>query len=234
MSQLNLFWQEESKESVFSPAASHVNRIAVRASVKALLTTATSGRNLPDSFASLSQAGVWLKMSQGYCQVRMDGSLEEYSGTWPRWGMMRSGVCTGLETLVRHTKGTGCLSWRTPQAHNANQGPKSKEFYERCLKTNESMITLTDQVRHNPGKMWPTPIARDFRHSGSKEGYEKRKGKHVQALNEEVCWGEGGIQKGGSLNPDWEEPLVGLPIGWTNTDGPPDQENRNTTGNRQE
>jgi len=63
--------------------------------------------------------------------------------------------------------------------------------------------------------MWPTPTARDYRHSGSKEGYEKRKGKHVQALNEEVCWMKFGEQKGGQLNPDWVEWLMGYPPGYT-------------------
>lgn len=38
---------------------------------------------------------------------------------------------------------------RTPQAHNGAQGAKSKEFYERCCKTNESSITLTDQAKHS-------------------------------------------------------------------------------------
>ena len=47
------------------------------------------------------------------------------------------------------------------------------------------------------------------------KGYQKRKGKHVQALNEEVCWGPNGQQDGGSLNPDWVEWLIGWPIGWT-------------------
>ena len=38
---------------------------------------------------------------------------------------------------------------RTPQAKNGAQVPKSKEFYERCLQTNESSITLTDQCKHS-------------------------------------------------------------------------------------
>ena len=44
-------------------------------------------------------------------------------------------------------------NWRTPQRWNADQGPKSREFYERCIKTGESAITLTDQTKfhmHRP------------------------------------------------------------------------------------
>lgn len=61
--------------------------------------------------------------------------------------------------------------WRTPQAHNALQGPKSLEFYEQCQRTNQSSITLTDQVRH--ADMWPTPQAHD-----SHGGDAKRVGRH--------------------------------------------------------
>lgn len=46
--------------------------------------------------------------------------------------------------------------WRTPQSHNGAQGPKSKMFYEKCLKTGQSAITLVDQVKN-----WPTPAARE-------------------------------------------------------------------------
>lgn len=46
--------------------------------------------------------------------------------------------------------------WRTPQAHNGAQGPKSKMFYEKCLKTGQSAITLVDQVKN-----WQTPAARE-------------------------------------------------------------------------
>jgi len=60
--------------------------------------------------------------------------------------------------------------------------------------------------RHSPGldhqvRRWPTPAARDHR-SG------KRKTSHAtwSQLNDEV---------GGLLNPDWEEWLMGWPIGWS-------------------
>lgn len=55
---------------------------------------------------------------------------------------------------------TDCSLWRTPQAHNATQRPKSKDLYERCLETGQSSITLTDQVRHENG-LWPTPASSD-------------------------------------------------------------------------
>lgn len=48
------------------------------------------------------------------------------------------------------------VKWRSPQRHNALQGPKSREHYEKCLETRESQITLTDQVKH-----YPTPTKAD-------------------------------------------------------------------------
>jgi len=146
-------------------------------------------------------------MCGGYLVPNLDGSLDEFSGTWPTWGTLLDGVATELTPSVRHTSEKESLSWRTPQSHNGNQGPKSKEFYERCLQTNESMIMLTDQVRHNPG-MWPTPQsfdANDF--IKSPEGMERNKKKGgCRNLREEVS---------GQLNPVWVECLMGFPQGWT-------------------
>ena len=143
-----------------------VNRTALQGNNGEARTSATYGESLPGLFARLTHDGLWERMCQGYSQATIDGSLDEFSGTWPKWGMMLAGSLMELPTWELRTEGKESLLWRTPQAHNANQGPKSKEFYRRCLETNESMITLTDQVRHNPGKMWPTPMSSDGKHSG--------------------------------------------------------------------
>ncbi len=49
--------------------------------------------------------------------------------------------------------------YRTPQEHNADQGPKSPEHFEKCLRTNESQITLTDQARAS-GPITTGPLSR--------------------------------------------------------------------------
>ncbi|WP_427112419.1 hypothetical protein [Megasphaera sueciensis] len=49
--------------------------------------------------------------------------------------------------------------WRTPDANEGNRGPKSKELYEECKKTNRIAIHLIDQVKNI--KKWPTPRAGD-------------------------------------------------------------------------
>jgi hypothetical protein len=47
-------------------------------------------------------------------QCSLLAGLDVFSGTWPRWGMMRSGVCWGLATPVRRTKENGYGFWPTP------------------------------------------------------------------------------------------------------------------------
>ena len=96
--------------------------------------------------------------------------------------------------------------WRTPQSCNANQGPKSEEHYKRCLETNESMITLTDQVRH--AGMWPTPRA------NKPEGYSSAEFRPT--LAQTATGKEKPLH--GQLNPAWVEQLMGFPVGWTDSD----------------
>lgn len=102
--------------------------------------------------------------------------------------------------------------WRTPQAHNANQGP------------NESMITLTDQARHNPGN-WPTPKTP----TGGGQMERKTAGGGIRKLEDAISREVG--YNTGQLNPAWVEILQGFPQGWTDI-GPQAQAPSNTNGSR--
>ena len=99
--------------------------------------------------------------------------------------------------------------WRTPTAANATQGPKSKEFYEHCLRTGQSTVTLVDEVRHNPGKMWPTPTTNDANNATLPPA----------AKDWDIIPGalmrEGYTKEDGQLNPEWVEALMNFPLGWT-------------------
>jgi hypothetical protein len=117
---------------------------------------------------------------------------------------------THLTTQVALAEGminreTGKL-WRTPQAANATQGPKSAEKYERSLKTGESSITLTDQVRHEPS-VWAAPQARDCR-TGQQSRWENPE--RSRNLNDQAAQ-----ESSGQLNPQWVEWLMGFPIGYS-------------------
>jgi hypothetical protein len=80
-------------------------------------------------------------------------------------------------------------------------------FYEKCLKTGQSAITLVDQVKN-----WPTPAARDSKRSNSAKHLST--GHHINQLANKVKLNK----TEGQLNADWVELLMGLPIGWTDID----------------
>ena len=146
--------------------------------VKGTLPAPVFGESMPGLFASLSQNGSWQKTCAGYSQSLLPGfggeDSELYSETWPKWGIVLDGHAMELPMLEHHINESECLLWhtsdcsdrrslkskqqgvnnqvkaywRTPQSHNGAQGPKSKMFYEECLKTGQSAITLVDQVKN--------------------------------------------------------------------------------------
>lgn len=146
--------------------------------VKGMLPAPVFGESMPGLFASLSQDGSWQKTCAGYSQSLLPGfggeDSELYSETWPKWGIVLDGHAMELPMLEHHINESECLLWhtsdcsdrrspkskqqgvnnqvkaywRTPQSHNGAQGPKSKMFYEECLKTGQSAITLVDQVKN--------------------------------------------------------------------------------------
>lgn len=236
--------------------------------VKGTLPAPVFGESMPGLFANLNQDGLWLKTWQGYCQSLLPGFVEEdselYSETWTKWGIVLDGHAMELPMLERRTNESECLLWhtpdcsdrrspkskqqglnnqakaywRTPQSHNGAQGPKSKMFYEKCLKTGQSAITLVDQVKNWPtvadtftgnlkstqqksGSMhsvnlsqavnWPTPRAREG-NSGSYGCASIERNADRNYLDGVVIKKE---EKPGNLNADWVELLMGLPIGWT-------------------
>lgn len=146
--------------------------------VKGTLPAPVFGESMPGLFANLNQDGLWLKTCAGYSQSLLPGfggeDSELYSETWPKWGIVLDGHAMELPMLEHHINESECLLWhtsdcsdqrslkskhqgvnnqvkaywRTPQSHNGAQGPKSKMFYEECLKTGQSAITLVDQVKN--------------------------------------------------------------------------------------
>lgn len=150
--------------------------------------------------------------------------LDEFLGTWPRWGMMRDGECWEQTTPARHTEENESGFWPTPRSCSA------------------MAATITPESANAPGrfpnletvvgrKMWPTP---DTCAGGTGPSQMKRnqpclqdavrgasptardwKGETVtanypQGFNQSLP-----NQAGGHLNPPWVEWLMGWPIGWT-------------------
>ena len=76
--------------------------------------------------------GSFTKYSPDSCswkthQCSLLGDLDEFSETWPRWGLMRDGECWEQQTLVQNIKGIESGLSPTPPpprqlAHSRNQG----------------------------------------------------------------------------------------------------------------
>jgi len=80
---------------------------------------------------------------------------------------------------------------------------------------------LRDAVETAERMNWPTPSTRDYKGGISPERTHQKllegKRAHMGALDNRVAyqaWTETG-KKGGNLNPDWVEWLMGVPTGWT-------------------
>jgi hypothetical protein len=196
-------------------------------------------------------------------QCSLLGDLDEFSETWPRWGLMRSGECWEQRMLEQTIRGTESGFWPTPSANkNTESGelvnkdgtpwdgmskPHSKKtgkpvqtaladaIKKRMLPTptasmmpcegtvrimrkvwesgemslEEASAIAGRDVRKAQGKVkaWPTPNARDWKDTGTKESLQKQVDNgHQMTL---------GRAAGGALNPTWVEWLMGWPLGWT-------------------
>ena len=73
---------------------------------------AVNGGRCDGLFASFDPATSSWRTSQG-C---LTGGFSEFSGRWPRTGLMQNGVCFQFVPLVRHTHGKECSLWPTPRA----------------------------------------------------------------------------------------------------------------------
>ena len=128
--QVNLFGEPVLKPLRSYQGGSRASRIALQESAKRLVTSVISGRKCGELLARLSPDGSWLKTYQGYYQVKMDGSLQEFSEILPRWGLMSDGELRALPQLEP------CIDeseWRllpTPTASDYKGGVLAEEQQE--------------------------------------------------------------------------------------------------------
>lgn len=193
--------------SASSPVGSLANLIPLQESVKRLLTIVTSGPRLPVSFARFDRDGSSGRMFAVSSTPNLDGSLVEFSGTWPTWGIALDGACGELPTLERSTSGSESSSWPTPAAMvaNLNEAIQSVAARRERIKAQKKNgngfgLQLTTAV-----KMWPTPGANEDA-AGTPNGKMQRMlGNHPDVRS----------TGSGSLNPLWVEWLMGFPPEWT-------------------
>jgi hypothetical protein len=96
----------------------------------------------------------------------------EFSETWPRSGMTRSGKLYPLPTLGRRTLENGSGYWATPVAQPANGTPEAflHRKRESVARGNSMGVCLSDlamQVKANAAGWWPTPRANDAEKRGN-------------------------------------------------------------------
>jgi hypothetical protein len=176
-------------------------------------------------------------------QCSLLGDLDEFSGTWPRWGLMRDGECWEQQMSAHRTNETESglkEKWPTPRSCSAMAATITPEsaWAENRFPNLETVVGR---------RMWPTPCATDYKGSGKtgelrdrldyavERGATKSKvykfptpnaSDHIQRKTSASWAAQGRVNyvlsnpeitgvSGGKLNPMWVEWLMGWPLGWT-------------------
>jgi hypothetical protein len=162
---------------------------------------AAYGRSTPELLAKFDPATSSWRTSQ----LCLDGALSEFSETWPRSGLMRSGTAYLLPPLVRLTDETGSGSLPTPSA--TSYGTNHGGGMGRVGPVRPSLETMARK------DLWPTPtqaMAKDYGPLGSKAWQHNFDRGRLDATAKAY-----GTKNAGSLNPAWVEFLMGYETGWT-------------------
>ena len=124
-------------------------------------------------------------------EMRPEDGLVVFSETWPRSGMMRSGIAFRLPTLARAIRGTGYGLWQSPLT--AYDGRSETAFLAAKARADaKRKAGLYKKGCGSPGMV-------DLRRAVLRS---------ERALRE--------IPSDADLNPRWVEQLIGFPDGWLN------------------
>lgn len=185
------------------------------------------GEKWPESFARWDRDSSSWKTPQ--CSLL--AGLDEFSETWPRWGMMLRGECSELSMPAHLTSETESGLWPTPNCPNGGRSVahvtdwRGRTAYHNGKKVQvglESAVRMwptplaSDGAKGGPNqrgskgdlrlssavRLFPTPTCQDAKNNGAPSQMER----NTKPLNAEI---------GGPLNPTWVEWLMGWPLGWT-------------------
>jgi hypothetical protein len=220
---------------------SHVNPIQRLENKWANQIRETCGPILSESLGKCDQDSYSLKMFQ----TSLNFDLIKLSLTWTPSGILLHGVLWRLPMLAQDIKEKDGSAWRffaTPtvmDSTNLGMRTMAKESLKKGnwrgidLKTSAKMIpTPTTQANAQVAgqydkrtgttlagyvKMFPTPIAREPNEVGGSMQRHKKLNRQNETLTRLIS-GEEGLDQCGRLNPQWVAWLMGLPIGWINSD----------------
>ena len=166
---------------------------------------AAYGQSAPVCLGKFDPDTPSLKTSQTCLMENGELGLSEYSGTFPRSGMMRSGTVYQLPNLARTITEIGPGLLPTPVA--SDMGSASSK---RINQTGHPKAALREAV------FWPTPNASQGGTTGNWKPV--RDSGHTVQLSLAQSVRNLPTQKGkpfGGLNPTWVEWLMGFPLGHT-------------------
>lgn len=122
---------------------------------------ADSGSKWQESLAKYDHASSLWRTAQ----LSLFGGLGECLEIWPRWGLMRRGVCFRLPTLEHRTSGNESGYWPTPEA-SLNTAPFSPKTARNWGGTRPSGAKIGSSLRWWPeflpdaeaGARWVNPV----------------------------------------------------------------------------
>lgn len=171
------------------------------------------------------------------------GGLDEFSETWPRWGLMRNGACLELPTSERPTSGSASGYWPTPNCVGFRSDGELK-MLARALSDHAEYRAMSHRAASSKReRYWPTPtVCGNYNRKGASAtsgdglatavktwptatatAYKGWSPNHNRAHTddrldysvEREAFQPGQQTPPMRLNPDWCEWLMGWPIGHT-------------------
>ena len=146
------------------------------------------------------------------------GGLDEFSETWPRWGLMRDGECWELPTSEQHIKenasGSSLSTWPTPNCEGFRSDGELS-ILARSLTNYQEYLGMSDKAANSKRRRWwPTATATAYK-GWSPNHNRANTDDRLDYSVEREAFQPGQQTPPMRLNPDWCEWLMGWPIGHT-------------------
>jgi hypothetical protein len=149
-------WLQTELESMSSQEVSPAKTSQLQAQeLASMVSEADYGQSAPVYLGTFSPVTPSLKTSQTCLMENGEIGFAEFSGTFPRSGMMRNGTVYQLPQLVRTIDETASGLWPTPLAQESKHGAPTR--WE--MKTDHKGTKDSLRVQVNKRPLWPTPTA---------------------------------------------------------------------------